>query len=186
MVVNTTKILASKLNPLVLLAAVSLIAQVAVANPEDFTVKSATDGNTFKLSDAKGKFVALHFLLKTECPFCLKHTRVYSEKSAGDSRIIHVFLKPDTDAEIKEWAGDLGGEASKLTIYRDPGAKLADEFGIPGGYKFHGQVVHFPALVLLDASGKEVFRYVGKNNTDRYPYEKFSTKLQELTLSPQK
>jgi len=170
----------AKLKLPILLAAISIFVQMARANPEDFSLKSATDTNVFKLSDAKGKFVALHFLLKTECPFCLKHTRFYSEKSAGDTRVVHLFIKPDSEAEIKSWTSDLGGEAAKLTIYRDPDAKLADEYGIPGGYKFHGQVVHFPALVLLDGSGKEVFRYIGKNNTDRYPYDKFTAKLDEL------
>jgi thioredoxin-dependent peroxiredoxin len=34
-----------------------------------FTVESPADGKTFALADAKGKYVALHFLLKTECPF---------------------------------------------------------------------------------------------------------------------
>jgi peroxiredoxin Q/BCP len=34
--------------------------------------------------------------------------------------------------------------------------------------------------VLLDPRGKEVFRYVGKNNTDRFSYEKFTAKLTEL------
>ncbi len=171
------------LKAILLLALVSLSTQSTLANPGDFSVKSATDTNVFKLSEARGKFVALHFLLKTECPFCLRHTRSYAEKSAGAARVVHVFLKPDTDAEIKAWTADLGGEASQLTIYRDPDAKLAEEFGIPGGYKFHGQTVHYPALVLLDAGGKEVFRYVGKNNSDRYSYENFSAKLQELTAS---
>ena len=171
------------LKAIFLLALVSLSTQKLVANPDDFTVKSATDTNVYKLSDARGKFVALHFLLKTECPFCLRHTRSYAEKSAGDARVVHVFLKPDTNAEIKSWAANLGGEASKLTIYRDPGAKLAEEFGIPGGYRFHGQTVHYPALVLLDANGKEIFRYVGKSNADRLDYEKFSAKLKELTQS---
>ena len=44
------------------------------AAPSDFTVQSPTDGTTFRLADARGKYVALHFLLKTECPFCLRHT----------------------------------------------------------------------------------------------------------------
>lgn len=169
-----------------LLALASLVAQLASAAPTDFTLNSATDTNMFKLSEARGKYVALHFLLKTECPFCLKHTRVYSEKSASEARVTHLFIKPDADAEIKSWTADLGGMASTLTIYRDPDAKLAEAFGIPGGYKFHGQVVHYPALVLLDGSGKEVFRYVGKSNTDRYSYEKFSTKLEELMMAAKK
>ena len=173
----------NKIKTFVLLAAACLSAQMARANPADFTLKSATSTNLFRLSDAKGKFVALHFLLKTECPYCLKYTRTYSEKSAGDTNVVHLFIKPDTDAEIKAWTADLGGEVSHLSVYRDPEAKLADAFGIPGGYKFHGQVVHYPALVLLAPDGQEVFRYVGKSNADRYAYEKFSAKLQELTAA---
>lgn len=166
---------------LAVLLAWPVFAGVSRANPDDFTVHAATGTNVFKLSNAKGKFVALHFLLKTECPYCLRHTRDYAQKSANDSRVVHVFLKPDTEAEIKQWAGKLGEEAAKLRIYRDPDAKLAKEFNIPDGYKFHGQTVHYPALVLLDPKGKEVFRYVGKSNVDRFSYGKFSAKLQELT-----
>ena len=65
-------------------------------------------------------------------------------------------------------------------IYRDPEAALAKAFDIPFGYKFHGQVVHYPALVILDPKGKEVFRYVGKNNGDRYEFDDFVTKIAEL------
>lgn len=151
-----------------------------LANPNDFTVRSVTSTNVFKLSAAKGKFVALHFLLKTECPYCLRHTREYAKRAGGDTNVVHVFLKPDTDEEIKGWAAKLGDGAPKLEIYRDPDAGVAKAFDLPGGYKFHGQTVHFPGLVLLDMEGKEVFRYVGKNNSDRLPYEKFSEKVKEL------
>lgn len=159
----------------------SLALQGGRANPDDFTVREAAGTNVFKLAAAKGKFVALHFLLKTECPLCLRHTRDYAQKSAGDSQVIHVFLKPDPDEEIKAWASKFGVDSVKVTIYRDPNATLARAYSIPDGYKFHGQTVHFPALVLLDGSGKEVFRHVGKSNADRYSYEKFTAKLQELT-----
>ena len=45
------------------------------ATPEDFTVKAAAGKGSFTLKEAQGKFVAIHFLLKTECPVCLRHTR---------------------------------------------------------------------------------------------------------------
>lgn len=156
------------------------------AAPSDFTVESPVDGKTFKLSDAKGKYVALHFLLKTECPFCLKHTRDYAKKSAAASDVIQVFLKPDSAEEIKAWAAkaNAGDDFPNIAVYRDADAKLAEQFGIPDGYQFHGQTVHYPALVLLDPAGKEVFRYVGKNNTDRYSYEQFAAKLAELKGKP--
>lgn len=160
------------------------IANVGRANPENFTVHSVTGTNTFTLAAAKGKFVALHFLLKTECPYCIRHTHEYAKKAAVNSNVIHVFLKPDTKAEIKAWAAKLGGDAIKLPIYRDADATLAKAYNIPDGYKFHGQAVHFPALVLLNGEGKEVFRYIGKSNADRLDYEKFAVKLKELTQPP--
>jgi peroxiredoxin Q/BCP len=165
------------------LLVISLAVQASQANPIDFTVRNATGTNVFKLSEAKGKFVALHFLLKTECPYCIRHTHDYVTKSADDSQVVHIFLKPDTDAEIKAWASKLGEDSLKVTIYRDPDAALAKAYGIPDGYKFHGQTVHYPALVLLDVNGKEVFRYVGKSNADRLDYEEFTAKLKELAQS---
>jgi len=56
---------------------------VHAAGPEDFTVTSPIDGKTFKLSEARGHYVALHFLLKTECPFCLRHTAGRSRADSG-------------------------------------------------------------------------------------------------------
>lgn len=152
------------------------------AAPIDFTVVSPINGKSFKRSDAEGKYVALHFLLKTECPYCLRHTRDYVVKSAGVSDPVHVFLKPDEADEIKAWSEKLtptDGFAN-LVIYQDPQARLADQLGIPGGYQFHGQTVHYPALVLLDPKGNEVFRHVGKSNSDRLSYDQFTVKLGEL------
>jgi peroxiredoxin Q/BCP len=170
---------------LVLVIATLGAARLGLANPQDFTVQSVTGTNVFKLSEAKGKLVALHFLLKTEYPYCIRHTHDYARKAASDSRVVHVFLKPDTETEIKQWAGKLGDDSLKVNIYRDPDAKLAKAFNIPDGYKFHGQTVHYPALVLLDATGKEVFRYVGKSNADRLPYEKFAARISTLVqLAP--
>lgn len=156
------------------------------APPADFTVESPADGKVFKLSEARGKYIALHFLLKTECPFCLKHTRDYANKSASIPEVVHVFLKPDGADEIKAWASkaNRGDDFPDVSIYRDADARLAEAFGIAGGYQFHGQTVHYPALVLLDPTGKEIFRYVGKSNADRFSYEQFAAKLAELKDKP--
>jgi peroxiredoxin Q/BCP len=154
------------------------------AAPSDFSLRSPVDGRTFRLAEARGKYVALHFLLKTECPLCLKHTRDYTTRSASVPGVVQVFIKPDGDAEITAWATKLGGDGP--TIYRDPDARLAKQFGIPHGYRFHGQVVHYPALVLLDPNGREVFRHVGKNNSDRFPFDKFAAKVAELKSAARK
>ena len=150
--------------------------------PDDFTIKSGTDSSSFSLKEARGKFVALHFLLKTECPLCLRHTRDYFTKAPSLPAVVQVFIKPDTDREIENWASKLPPEdLAKHPIYRDPNAKLAKAFDIPDGYAFHGQVVHYPATVLIGPDGKEVFRYVGKNNGDRLSFEALAAKVKELS-----
>ena len=159
-----------------------LASPLLAGNPDNFTLQAATSQATFSLSEAKGKYVALHFLLKTECPHCLRHTRDYFTKAAGLMNVVQVFVKPDTEQEIAAWAGKLPPEElARNPIYRDPGAALAKAFAIPDGYKFHGQVVHYPATILLGPDGKEVFRFVGKNNSERLSFEKLAAKVAELS-----
>ena len=160
---------------------VNCAAFVNAQNPADFTLNSATDNNQFKLSEAKGKYVALHFLLKTECPVCIRHTQDYLNKAETLPDVIQVFIKPDSDKEIEDWSLNLPkDELNKFAIYRDPDATLAEQFNFPDGYEFHNQIVHYPALILIGPNGKEVFRYVGENNRDRYSFEQLESKLQEL------
>ena len=146
---------------------------------KDFSLTSVNNKSTFTLSKSKGKYIALHFLLKTECPYCIRHTSEYFEKANSLSNVIQVFIKPDSEEEIKAWANKLKSTNS-LPIYQDADAKLADQFNIPNGYQFHGQVVHYPALILLNDQGEEVFRYVGKNNSDRFSFDQLKAKIEAL------
>lgn len=149
--------------------------------PQDFTLDSPTHNSSIKLSELKGKTVAIHFLLKTECPYCLKYTRNYAKSAEGSQDVVHLFVKPDSADEIKAWASHLDSQGLREApiIYRDPDAQLAKTFKIPDGYKFHGQSVHYPAVVVLDSDGRELFRYVGKNNSDRLSYKDFQKRLSE-------
>jgi peroxiredoxin Q/BCP len=151
-------------------------------NPENFKVKSVLDDSTFELSEHKGRIVVLHFLLKTECPICLQYTHDYAAAAEKTPDVIHVFLKPDSEDDIRAWAESLDekGLQGLPKIYRDVDAKLAEKFRIPNGYKFHGQTVHYPALIILDETGKERFRYVGRSNADRLSITDFEAKLAEL------
>ena len=148
-------------------------------NVKDFTITSVTDKSSFTLSKSKGKYIALHFLLKTECPYCIRHTSEYFDKASTLNNVVQVFIKPDSEDEIKTWANKLKSSNS-LPVYQDVNTNLADQFNIPNGYQFHGQIVHYPALVLLNEKGEEVFRYVGKNNSDRFSFEQLKAKIEEL------
>lgn len=152
-------------------------------NPVDFELSSGQ--RTFRLSEARGRFVALHFLLKTECPLCLKHTADYVRLAPSVAGVEHVFIKPDAPPEIESWRGKLPEGARGVDIYHDEGARLANAFGVPDGYAFHGQTVHYPALILLDPQGREVFRHVGRNNADRLPFDAFAAKVAALSSGPE-
>lgn len=166
---------------LLLLSAAAIRHSVQAATPTDFTLQQVGGGKPFKSGETRGKIIALHFLLKTECPFCLRHTHEYARQSAGMKDVVHLFIKPDTESEIQAWLEKGPQEESfkALKLYRDPDATLARTFGIPHGYKFHGQVVHFPALVVLNRKGEEIFRHVGKDNSDRFSVEQFKARLNE-------
>src|SRR3954464_6071066 len=118
----------------------SLAAAAYAEPPKDFTAPAIAP--PFKLSEARGSFVALHFLLKTECPFCIKHTQDYTARAAEVPGVIHVFLKPDEPAAILKWLSDAKSSSAttRPVIYQDAGGKIADQFQIPGGYKFHGTI----------------------------------------------
>jgi thioredoxin-dependent peroxiredoxin len=171
-------------------AGIMALTQVIVAQEvENFSLEAVVEGSKastdskFELKDHKGKTIVLHFLLKTECPFCLRYTNQYAKLAATTPDVIHLFIKPDSKEEILSWIRKLDKtDAAKYpTIYRDPDARLAKRFKIPDGYQFHGQSVHFPALVIVNGDGKEVFRYIGKNNNDRMAKDDFVKKLQSTT-----
>ncbi len=185
---------------LLLLAAGLSAAEDSTGGPadwqrDDFTLQEAGGDRSFALLSARGEWVALHFLLKTTCPYCLRHTHDYTTRAAEVPGVRHIFIKPDTDEEIAAWALNLAGRfdnnaavaaeiAGLPVIYRDPNATLAKLFEIPDGYPFHGQVVHYPALVLLDPLGQEVFRYVGSSNSDRFAFDDFAAKIAALEAIP--
>jgi len=167
---------------LLLMTAVTSAAQSQ--DLRDIKLKSATDNSEFRLKKERGKFVALHFLLKTECPFCIKHTRDYFTKAKTLPKVKQIFIKPDSELEIQAWSKKLSSpDQAEFPIYRDPDATLAKLFKIPDGYRFHGQIVHYPATILIGPDGKEVYRYVGKSNTDRLSFEQLVAKVNEFSKS---
>lgn len=140
----------------------------------DFTLAPVGQGEAFTLSKARGKYVALHFLLKTECPVCLRYTHETFQGGKSEPDLVQVYIKPDEAAETEKWLAKIPKDQAGAVppIHRDPDAALAANLGIPGGYQFHGELVHYPALVVVDPDGAEIFRYVGKSNTDRFSWEK--------------
>lgn len=151
---------------------------VKAQNTVDFVLPSAVDSSSISSKSLRGGYVALHFLLKTECPYCIRHTYEYHSRASETPRMKHVFIKPDELGDILTWAKKLATKTEDLVpIYQDKGAQLAESLKIPGGYQFHNEMVHCPALIVLNTEEKEIFRYIGKDNNDRSPFDKLKEKV---------
>lgn len=177
-----TPLLRSLTLSLALAATTAFVLPASAAAPADFTVTAVTgqQGSTAETSPTSrgstSPFTSFSTRVSRLHP---AHAQLPPERGQG-GRHSPGFLKPGRRREIQAWAGKVDAK-SLPTIYRDADATLANQFGIPDGYAFHGQTVHYPALVILDPAGKEVFRYVGKSNADRFTFDKFSAKMTELT-----
>ncbi len=164
-----------------LLLFAQMISLAQSTNPTDFTLYSASDSSKFVLSANKGKYVVLHFLLKTECPYCMRHTLDYAINADSLPDVVQVFIKPDAKEDLDKWTAKVPDKAlEKFAIYHDPNAALAKKFKIKGGYDFHNETIYYPALIILDPAGKEVFRYIGTSNSDRYSFAQLQAKMKEL------
>ncbi len=157
-------------------------ALAAEADIRDFSLSFA--GRTFRLSEHRGEFVAVHFLLKTECPMCGKFVREIVRNGPSVAGVRHIFLKPDAESDVNAFREKLGEAGKQVALFRDADAALAKELKIPDGYEFHGERVHYPATVLFGPDGREVFRYVGQNNTDRLPFDKLASIVTERSRGP--
>ncbi|RJP35894.1 MAG: hypothetical protein C4547_08440 [Phycisphaerales bacterium] len=165
-----------------LLAVALGVAGAALAAPPDFSVSSGD--RTFRLSEARGRFVALHFLVKTECPSCQRHVAETARRAGEVAGVVHVFMTPDSEDEIRAWSARLEADGIRATIYRDPSARLARAFEIPGEYELNDESVHAPALVLLGPDGREVFRYVGEDSPDWLTFDQFADKVAASSMNP--
>lgn len=147
----------------------------------DFTLTEAGGGEAFTLAEARGEWVALHFLLKTDCPLCARTTDEYAARAGELPNVRHVFIKPDEASETVAWTARLKPATKEATpIFRDPNAELATALGVPDGYQFHGESVHYPALILIDPQGREVYRYIGSQTRDRVAFDTFKLVVDQL------
>jgi peroxiredoxin Q/BCP len=149
----------------------------------DFTL---TDGTRqFRLSDVAGRYVALHLLLPADCPYCIRHLADYEQHAPAVAGVVHIMVKQGPAADFAAWRAKLSPEQTgSVPVFRDPDGTLARRFNIPDGYEFYGHNAHYPALIVLGPDRRELFRYVGRDNSDRMPFAEFAARMADVTRDP--
>ncbi|MBL0926669.1 MAG: redoxin domain-containing protein [Phycisphaerales bacterium] len=153
-------------------------AEASAAEPGPFTV--GDPGRRFESSSARGRYLVVHFLLSEDCPLCSRLVSDYSAAAPTLAGVTQIFVKNTDPTRFNATLRSLNA-TDDLPLYRDADGALASRFRIPGGYKFYGREIAFPAAVVLDPAGKEVFRYVGKANTDRLAFGTLASTIARLS-----
>jgi len=152
----------------------SLIAAAAIGQQPltSHPIISAVGGQPFSISDAKGHYLALHFLKGTSeksAKFVAEYTRA-APLAAG---VRHVFIQTGDPKAIKEWAAQF--KDSSAAIYIDEGGALAKDLAVTGDA---------PTTVVFDMQGKDLFRQAGMK-ADEYPaWNAFAEMLASKTKQP--
>jgi peroxiredoxin/YHS domain-containing protein len=169
----------------------SLATMLALASPSAFAQQPATtahpltaitDHHTFSLADSKGKYLALHFLTKTDTPECTKFVQDFLRAAPTVAGVMHVFIKPDSEGEVKAWSAQFNDDAA--SIFLDPDGALAQDLNVPTGLSINGTTSTYPATIVFDMDGKELFRYEGKAHHDHLTFDDFKRQLEDRWRRP--
>jgi protein SCO1/2 len=147
-----------------------------------FTLKSA-DGEVFRLSDQRGKVVALSFgytFCPDVCPTTLAELVQVRERlgTAGDAfRIVFVTIDPerDTPQRLREWAAAFAGGFTALTGPPDDLARIRKAYGVVAEKR---TVKGTSATYLIDHSA---FIYVVDRDGQLQLMFPFGTRIDDMT-----
>ncbi len=168
------------LTTMLILAAPSAFAQQPATTSRVLT--AITDHHSFSLADAQGRYLALHFLTKTDTPECTAFVRDFLRAAPTVAGVMHVFIKPDTESEVKAWAAQFNEDAH--SIFLDPNGGLAQDLKVPSGLSINGATSTFPATIVFDTSGTELFRHVGTTHHDHLTFDSFKRMIEAKWRRP--
>jgi cytochrome oxidase Cu insertion factor (SCO1/SenC/PrrC family) len=119
----------------------------------DFALTDVS-GNTFSLSDQRGKVVVLEFM-RTTCPHCaneMSQLAAVHDQFGSDITMISVSVDPETDTTdvLKAYAA----EHSAQWIWARDTANVTSEYQVSG----------VPTIIVIDSNGQIVQTNVGETS----------------------
>ncbi len=138
-------------------------------------VVGVMDGRVFRMNEAAGAVLAVHFLPESPDAEGAALVREYSSRAATVAGVKHLFVTGAGQAGAKEWAAR-AGDAARF-VYLDEGGALAGELGVAPG-------AALPVTVVLGTDGRELFRHAGSSAADSLKFADFAARLDSLTRRP--
>ena len=154
----------------------SLISQPGLAQPvpsPTHSISSAVNGQPFSIAEAKGHYLALHFL-RGDTEKAGKFVNEYLRAAPLYAGVRHVFVRSDDAKAVRSWAEQFKGDAG--TVYLDTQGALAKDLGVVA--------TGTPATIVLDTESKELFKFSGKQADDYLPWATFASQFAAKTKAP--
>lgn len=148
------------------------------AAPKDFVLPSVPEGEDFRLESARGRVVALHFLVQGDQQPSANFVRTLVARMRDMAGVEHVFIRDESLRRVEVWRQGLMAEPP--VVHRDEGGALAQAYGVPEGLRTGTVTVRYPATILLGFDGLERFRYVGEGADDYVPMELLLEEIERL------
>jgi peroxiredoxin/YHS domain-containing protein len=152
---------------------------MAVTAPADFEFRAGDD--SFRLSEARGKFVAIHFLPAVDCTECLEYVNASMRLQDESAGLVQVFVIPAADESVLAFRTTVERGGATPRVYADTDGKIAAEFGIQNLENTSQRV---PATIVIGPDGTESFRYAGAHGTDLLPVVKLYSQVDRLSTNP--
>lgn len=153
----------------------SLLPQSALsqpATPTTHAISSVVSGQPFSIADAKGRYLALHFLGGDKGK-AVGFVNEYLRGAPLYAGVRHVFVCSGDVREAKAWAEQFKADAG--AVYLDPSGALAKDLGVTAA---------MPATLIFDGQSKELFRIEGKQADDFLPWATFASRFAAKTKAP--
>ncbi len=118
-----------------------------VGKPAPAVEATTVDGEQFRLSDTRGRWVLVNFFATWCVPCRLEHGDLIGISQRGDAAVVGVVYNDSVQA-VKEFRADEGGD---WPMVDDPRGRIALGFGVAG----------VPESYLIDPEGRIVAKVLG-------------------------
>lgn len=135
------------------------------------SIVAASDGHAFSIKDARGRYLALHFLSDADSTECASFIRDYLAAASELAGVQHLFIRTTASSDAKMWASQFGDGTA---MFLDSDGALARDLNVSSPF----------ATVLLNTDGTELFRHAGKTHSDHMAWSAFLTRAEVARRRP--
>ncbi len=154
------------------------ITQPPASPATDFTL--GTEGHVFRSADARGKFLAIHFLSANQ-----PDVSPLTDYASGERTLAGFAQVFVTSGSPEQLAAVISAAPKELAekIYRDPDEHLSAQFRLPPRSARAAEAIE--ATIVLDPDGNEILRRTAKDGSHQFSFSQFFSAFNKASADAQ-